>query len=147
MKYWKYWRDRWNWRSSLPRTAIAAHDLFMVWVVWQALHRLRFGVMPDPLELPLWSTSIALVLAAQGLVFWLLTLAAFVMQVFALVDAARHPAQAYAAAGKLTKQKWLIILGVATAVGFVSLGNGGLLFLVSRGAGRISLDHKLFPRA
>ncbi|GAB2694733.1 DUF2516 family protein [Thalassiella azotivora] len=67
---------------------------------------------------------------AQGLVFWLLTLAAFVMQVFALVDAARHPAQAYAAAGKLTKQKWLIILGVATAVGFVSLGNGGLLFLV-----------------
>jgi FlaA1/EpsC-like NDP-sugar epimerase len=66
----KYLRDRWNWRSSLPRMSIAAHDLFMVWAVWQALHRLRFGVMPDPPELPLWSTSIALVLAAQGLVFW-----------------------------------------------------------------------------
>jgi FlaA1/EpsC-like NDP-sugar epimerase len=66
----KYLRDRWNWRSSLPRVSIAAHDLFMVWAVWQTLHRLRFGVMPDPPELPLWSTSIALVLAAQGLVSW-----------------------------------------------------------------------------
>jgi len=68
--------------------------------------------------------------AAQNLVLLLLTLAAFVLQVFALVDAARHPASAYEAAGKLTKQKWLIILGVATAIGFVSLGNGGLLFLL-----------------
>ena len=68
--------------------------------------------------------------AAQNLVLLLLTLAAFALQVFALVDAARHPASAYEAAGKLTKQKWLIILGVATAIGFVSLGNGGLLFLL-----------------
>ncbi|HEY4555920.1 MAG TPA: nucleoside-diphosphate sugar epimerase/dehydratase, partial [Lysobacter sp.] len=44
--------------------------LAMVWVVWQGLHRLRFGVLPDPPEVPLWSTEIALVLLAQGLVFW-----------------------------------------------------------------------------
>jgi FlaA1/EpsC-like NDP-sugar epimerase len=50
--------------------SIAAHDLLMVWLVWQGLHRLRFGVMPNPPDLPLWSMSIALVLAAQGLVFW-----------------------------------------------------------------------------
>lgn len=68
--------------------------------------------------------------AAQSWVLLLLTLAAFAMQVFALVDAARHPASAYEAAGKLTKQKWLIILGVAAAIGFISLGNGGLLFLL-----------------
>lgn len=54
----------------LPRTAVVTHDLAMVWVVWQGLHRLRFGVLPNPPELALWSTEMALVLAAQGLVFW-----------------------------------------------------------------------------
>ncbi|GHA74239.1 polysaccharide biosynthesis protein [Cognatilysobacter bugurensis] len=66
----KYLRDRLNWRSTVPRLSIAAHDLFMVWAVWHALHRLRFGIMPDPPEMALWSTPVALVLAAQGLVFW-----------------------------------------------------------------------------
>ena len=42
----------------------------MVWLVWQGLQRLRFGIEPHPPELPLWSAEIALVLAAQGLVFW-----------------------------------------------------------------------------
>ena len=62
------WRN--SWRTRLPRAAVVLHDLAMVWVVWQGLHRLRFGVMADPPELPLWSTEIALVLLAQGLVFW-----------------------------------------------------------------------------
>jgi hypothetical protein len=61
---------------------------------------------------------------------FVLTLGAFAMQVFALVDAARHPASAFEAAGKLTKQKWLIILAVAAAVGFISLGNPRFLFLL-----------------
>ena len=55
---------------GVPRMAVTAHDLAMVWVVWQALHRLRFGVEPHPPLLPLWSAEIALVLIAQGLVFW-----------------------------------------------------------------------------
>jgi hypothetical protein len=67
--------------------------------------------------------------AAQNVVLLLLSLAAFALQVFALVDAARHRPDAYAAAGKLTKNKWLIILGVATAVGFVSLASSPLGFL------------------
>jgi len=50
--------------------AVVAHDLAMVWLVWQGLQRLRFGIEPHPPELPLWSAEIALVLAAQGLVFW-----------------------------------------------------------------------------
>ena len=57
-------------KSGLPRLAVVAHDLAMVWLVWQALHKLRFGVIATPPTLPLWSTEIALVLAAQGLVFW-----------------------------------------------------------------------------
>lgn len=62
------WRDRL--RMGLPRLAVISHDLAMVWVVWQGLHRLRFGILPNPPQLSLWSTEIALVLAAQGLVFW-----------------------------------------------------------------------------
>ncbi|MEH6414469.1 polysaccharide biosynthesis protein [Pseudomonas sp. CGJS7] len=57
-------------KSGLPRLAVVAHDLAMVWLVWQALHKLRFGVVATPPVLPLWSTEIALVLVAQGLVFW-----------------------------------------------------------------------------
>lgn len=60
----------WRWRMGLPRLAVVAHDLAMVWLVWQGLHRLRFGIETHPPELPLWSAEIALVLAAQGLVLW-----------------------------------------------------------------------------
>ncbi len=54
----------------MPRLAVVAHDLAMVWLVWQGLHRLRFGIESHPPELPLWSVEIALVLVAQGLVLW-----------------------------------------------------------------------------
>ncbi|MHB8911307.1 MAG: polysaccharide biosynthesis protein [Lysobacter sp.] len=60
----------WRWKMGLPRLAVVAHDLAMVWLVWQGLHRLRFGIETHPPELPLWSTEIALVLVAQGLVLW-----------------------------------------------------------------------------
>lgn len=62
------WRDRWA--GLAPRLAVVAHDLAMVWLVWQGLHRLRYWVLPEPPVMPWWSTEIALVLAAQGLVFW-----------------------------------------------------------------------------
>lgn len=62
------WRDRW--KSGLPRVAVVAHDLAMVWIVWQALHRLRWGIEANAPVIPLWSAEMALVLAAQGLVFW-----------------------------------------------------------------------------
>ncbi|QDH70089.1 polysaccharide biosynthesis protein [Marilutibacter alkalisoli] len=62
------WRDRFS--AITPRVAVVTHDLAMVWLVWQGLHRLRFGILPNPPEMPLWSTEIALVLLAQGLVFW-----------------------------------------------------------------------------
>jgi hypothetical protein len=49
--------------------------------------------------------------------FTVLSIAAFVFEGFALVDALRRPAAAFQAAGKQTKPIWLIILGVATVVG------------------------------
>lgn len=74
---------------------------------------------------------------AQGLVLLVLGALAFVMQVFALVDAGRHRADAFVAAGKRTKQFWVIVLAAATAIGFVSLLNPlnifGLLAVVAAG--------------
>lgn len=60
---------------------------------------------------------------AQGLVLQLLGLAAFALEVWALVDAARNRADSFVAASKRTKQFWLILLGVATLLGFVTLRN------------------------
>ncbi|MDQ3287036.1 MAG: polysaccharide biosynthesis protein [Pseudomonadota bacterium] len=61
-------RERWS--RGVPRLAVISHDLLMVWLVWQGLQRLRFAVVPNAPDLPLWSTEMAVVLIAQGLVFW-----------------------------------------------------------------------------
>jgi len=62
------WRERMA--ALLPRLTVVSHDLVMVWVCWQALHHLRYAMLPDPPSFPLWSTEIAIVLVAQALVFW-----------------------------------------------------------------------------
>ncbi|GAB3681800.1 DUF2516 family protein [Angustibacter aerolatus] len=67
--------------------------------------------------------------SAQQVVFLALGVLAFVVQVVALVDGLRRPAGAYVAAGKLTKQRWVLILAVATAIGFVSFLSNPLGFL------------------
>ncbi|WP_336922473.1 DUF2516 family protein [Aquipuribacter sp. SD81] len=66
---------------------------------------------------------------AQGLVLYALTLAAFAICVWALVDALRRPAAAFEYAGKRTKRFWSILLAVAVALAFVSIG-GGFFFVV-----------------
>lgn len=58
----------------------------------------------------------------QGIITLLLGLAAFALEVFALVDAVRHRPDAYVAAGKRTKQFWSIVLGIGALIGFVSIG-------------------------
>ena len=55
--------------------------------------------------------------SAQTIVFIALAIAALVVEIVALVDAARRRPDAFVAAGKMTKQRWLIILGVATRPG------------------------------
>ena len=69
----------------------------------------------------------------QLLVYFALYAVVFVLAVYALVDAARRPARAFAVAGKRTKQFWVWLLAAATAVAFVALpwpvGIGQLSFL------------------
>lgn len=59
--------------------------------------------------------------------FWffeVLEIAAFGVEVWALVDAIRRPAPAFVAAGKQTKPLWLVILGVAAVIGLGSVVYG-----------------------
>ena len=64
----------------------------------------------------------------QSLVTLVLGVVALGCEVFAFVDALRHPDKAYVAAGKRTRTFWLAILGVALAIGFVTLFNPLSLF-------------------
>ena len=49
--------------------------------------------------------------------FLALGLVAFGVELWAFIDAAIRPKQAFVATGKQTKQLWLIILGVAAVIG------------------------------
>lgn len=62
----------WNERISIamPRAAVVAHDLCMVWLAWVGLHQFRYAMLPVSPGVTWWSTEIAVVLLAQGLVFW-----------------------------------------------------------------------------
>jgi uncharacterized protein DUF2516 len=67
--------------------------------------------------------------AALSPLYWLfllLALGAFVAEAWAFIDAITRPSQAFPAAGKQTKPLWLIILGVATAVGLSAVLYGGI---------------------
>jgi hypothetical protein len=61
--------------------------------------------------------------------FEALAIVALVVEVWALIDAVRRPAQAFTAAGKQTKPIWLIILGVAVVVGLGSSALGGFTLI------------------
>jgi len=49
--------------------------------------------------------------------FWPLAVAAMIVEVWAFIDALRRPTAAFPAASKQTKPLWLIITGVAAAIG------------------------------
>lgn len=57
----------------------------------------------------------------QWWVLVLLGVAVFAVQVAAFADAVSEPRNAFTSEGKLTKQIWLLILGVAMALGFLGL--------------------------
>jgi FlaA1/EpsC-like NDP-sugar epimerase len=62
------WRDRFKY--GLPRLAVMLHDLAMVWVCWQGLHYIRYALQPTPLPLEPLSSTVLIVMVAQGLVSW-----------------------------------------------------------------------------
>jgi FlaA1/EpsC-like NDP-sugar epimerase len=64
----KAWRELLS--VGLPRLAVVAHDLGMVWACWVGLHWVRYSFAANPPPLLPWSTQVAIVLTAQGLVFW-----------------------------------------------------------------------------
>ena len=58
-----------------PRLSIVLHDLCIVWMCWTGLVQFRYFMLGAPQLAPsIWSTEAMLVLAAQGLVFWLVGL-------------------------------------------------------------------------
>ncbi len=70
--------------------------------------------------------------SAQSLVLLVLNVAALALASFALVDAVRRPAAAFEYAGKRTKVFWSVLLVIATALAFVSIGGDiGLLVILS----------------
>jgi hypothetical protein len=56
-------------------------------------------------------------LSVVGYFFLAVAIFAAIIEVWALADSVTRPAQAFVAVGKQSKQLWLIINGVATAVG------------------------------
>jgi hypothetical protein len=64
----------------------------------------------------------------RGFVVLIIALAVMVMAVIALLDAVRRPERAFASEGKLTKNKWLLILGAGAL--FALLGLLGLVGIV-----------------
>ena len=77
---------------------------------------------------------ITLISGAYGplnVLFLVLGIAAFGVETWAFIDAIIRPPQAYLAAGKLTKTKWLLILGVAFAIGLYSAAYGGVIGFLS----------------
>jgi Protein of unknown function (DUF2516) len=63
--------------------------------------------------------------------FLALLVVAFGIETWAFIDAITRPAAAYVAAGKLTKTKWLFILGIAFVLGLYSAAQGGSIGFLS----------------
>lgn len=62
------WRNRIA--AGLPRVLVVVHDLAMAWLAWAGLVHLRYSFVADTPALPWWSTELAIVVLAQGLVSW-----------------------------------------------------------------------------
>ena len=63
--------------------------------------------------------------------FRALAVVAFGVEAWAFIDAITRPAQAFLAAGKLTKTKWLLILGIAFVLGLYAAAYGSAIGFLS----------------
>lgn len=64
----------------------------------------------------------------QSLVLTALGVAALACELFAFIDALRHPEGSYLAASKRTRMFWLLVTGVGLLLGFVTVQNPLSLF-------------------
>lgn len=69
--------------------------------------------------------------SVQSWIILLLSAAALAVEVYALVDCLRRRPDAFTAAGKRTKNFWLLVTGVAVLLGFVALQSLGLLGIIA----------------
>jgi hypothetical protein len=70
-------------------------------------------------------------MSVVAIFFWALLIAAFVVESWAFIHALLQPKATFIAAGKLTKPKWLLILGIAFVIGIGgAVGALGLLSLL-----------------
>ena len=69
-------------------------------------------------------------LDAQAWVTLALSVVAFGIELYALVDCLRRRPDAFVAAGKRTKNFWMLVTGVAAVFGFVVLGSPNSLGLI-----------------
>lgn len=75
--------------------------------------------------------------SAQSVILLVLGIAALGLELYAFVDAVRRRPDAFVAAGKRTKNFWMLLTGVALAIGFVTvfsvLNMFGLIAVVAAG--------------
>lgn len=62
------------------------------------------------------------IFTAESYLIMLVYFAALATAIFAFVNSLLYPAEAYEAAGKLTKTTWCTILGIGVVLQFVPLG-------------------------
>jgi FlaA1/EpsC-like NDP-sugar epimerase len=56
--------------NILPKALVVVHDLAMVWVCWIGLNLLRYSFEPVHGPIRLFSPTVWMVLAVQGMIFW-----------------------------------------------------------------------------
>lgn len=59
--------------------------------------------------------------SAQSIIFLVLTVSAFVVEIAAFVDSLRYRDEVYRAADKKSKTFWTVLLGIAAVVGFLAM--------------------------
>jgi len=72
-----------------------------------------------------------LLVSLQSYIVLGLSAVALGVEVWALIDCLRRRPDAFVAAGKRTKQFWMLVTGLAVLLGFVALGGVGFLAIIA----------------
>ncbi len=53
-----------------PRVAVVAHDLAMIWLAWYSTNWVRFNLLTNPPDVPLFGTELLWIVPAQAVILW-----------------------------------------------------------------------------